>query len=253
MLTLELAILSERGGRAYNEDACGYWRSERQICCVLADGAGGHGGGDVASRLAVKELLAGFAAAPSDNGSELSRLVRTTNQAVLDGHVSGTAQADMHTTIVSLVIDLVDGRAHWAHAGDSRLYWFRGRRMIERTRDHSLVESLVDAGVILDDQTRDHPERSVLLSALGNDDEELELASSRSSRIVAGGDVFLLCSDGVWEHIPDLNLEQLLAQAKTPQDWLASIESAIQDVTIGRHSHDNYTALALWLDGAPDV
>ena len=93
----------------------------------------------------------------------------------------------------------------------------------------------------------------MLLSALGNDDEELELASSRSSRIVAGGDVFLLCSDGVWEHIPDLNLEQLLAQAKTPQDWLASIESAIQDVTIGRHSHDNYTALALWLDGAPDV
>ena len=83
----------------------------------------------------------------------------------------------MHTTIVSLVIDLVDGRAHWAHAGDSRLYWFRGRRMIERTRDHSLVESLVDAGVIRDDQTRDHPERSVLLSALGNDDEELELAS----------------------------------------------------------------------------
>ena len=253
MLTLELAILSERGGRTYNEDACGYWRAERQICCVLADGAGGHGGGDVASRLAVKELLGGFAATPSASGSELLRLVRLTNQAVLDGHVAGTAQQDMRTTIVCLVLDLIDGRAHWAHAGDSRLYWFRSGRLVERTRDHSLVESLVDAGVIRDDQTRAHPERSVLLSALGSDDEELELGSSRSSRVVAAGDVFLLCSDGVWEHIPDHDMERLLAQARSPQNWLAAIESEIQDATQSRHSHDNYTALALWLDGTPDV
>ena len=89
----------------------------------------------------------------------------------------------------------------------------------ERTRDHSYVESLVDAGVIREDQARGHPERSVLLSALGKQDDELELSASRSSRIVAGGDVFLLCSDGVWEHLTDQLLEQLLGQASSAQQW----------------------------------
>ena len=54
MLALEVALLSDRGGRSYNEDACGHWHSGRHLCCVLADGAGGHGGGDIASRLAVE-------------------------------------------------------------------------------------------------------------------------------------------------------------------------------------------------------
>ena len=253
MLTLEVAILSERGGRKYNEDACGYWSSERQVCCVLADGAGGHGGGDVASRLAVRSLLAGFAAAPSASGSELSRLMRQTNQAVLDGRIAGGVQQDMHTTIVCLVIDFFDGRADWAHSGDSRLYWFRDRRLMERTRDHSFVESLVDAGVIREDETRAHPERSVLLSALGKEDDELELTASLSSRVVSGGDVFLLCSDGVWEYLTDGLLEQLLAQATSPKKWLAAIEHAIREATRDLASHDNYTALTVWLGGAAEV
>ena len=180
MLSLEVAILSEPGGRKHNEDACGYWSSERQFCCVLADGAGGHGGGDVASRLAVESLLARFSETPSASGPELSQLVRQTNQAVLDGRTSGTILEQMHSTIVCLVIDFVDGRTDWVHSGDSRLYWFRDRRLVERTRDHSFVESLVDAGLIRPDETRGHPKRSVLRSALGNDDEELELGGSSS-------------------------------------------------------------------------
>ena len=252
MLALEIAILSEPGGRKYNEDACGYWSSERQLCCILADGAGGHGGGDIASRLAVQTLLSAFAQAPSASGSELTRLMRQTNQAVLDARVAGTAQQDMHTTVVCLVLDFVDGRADWVHSGDSRLYWFRARRLTERTRDHSYVESLVDAGVIREDQARGHPERSVLLSALGKQDDELELSASQSSRVVAGGDVFLLCSDGVWEYLTDELLERLLGQATSAQQWLAAIEQAILQVTAGLPTHDNYTALALWLSGELD-
>ncbi|MEO8859742.1 MAG: PP2C family serine/threonine-protein phosphatase [Burkholderiaceae bacterium] len=253
MLSLEIAILSEPGGRAYNEDACGYWSSERQFCCILADGAGGHGGGDIASRLAVQSLLTGFAAAPSASGPELSLLMRQTNQAVRDGRVAGTAQQDMHTTAVCLVIDFFDGRADWAHSGDSRLYWFRGARLVERTRDHSFVESLVDAGVLREEQTRSHPERSVLLSAFGKQDDELELSASLSSRVLDAGDVFLLCSDGVWEYLTDAQLEALLARARTAQEWLDSIEQAIRAATAGLASHDNYTALAVWLAGASEV
>ena len=68
MLSLEVALLSDRGGRKYNEDACGHWHSERYLCCVLADGAGGHGGGEVASRLAVQELIGRFSQAPAQDG-----------------------------------------------------------------------------------------------------------------------------------------------------------------------------------------
>jgi serine/threonine protein phosphatase PrpC len=253
MLSLEVAILSEPGGRKYNEDACGYWSSERQFCCVLADGAGGHGGGDVASRLAVENLLARFSRTPSASGSELSQLVRQTNQAVLDGRTSGTVLEHMHSTIVCLVIDFADGRTDWVHSGDSRLYWFRDRRLVERTRDHSFVESLVDAGLIRADETRSHPKRSVLRSALGNEDDELELGISGSSRIASGGDVFLLCSDGVWEYLADDTLESLLCNASTPDEWLAAIEKAIFDATSGLKSHDNYTALTIWLGGAAEV
>ncbi len=253
MLSLNIAILSQPGGRTRNEDACGYWSSERQVCCVLADGAGGHGGGDVASRLAVQTLLAGFARSPSASGAELALLLRQTNQAVLDGRIAGTAQQDMHTTAVCLVIDFVDGRADWAHSGDSRLYWFRGGRLVERTRDHSFVESLVHAGVLREEQTRGHPERSVLLSALGKEDDELMLSASPSSRVVAAGDVFLLCSDGVWDYLQDDVLEQLLAAATTPQQWLDAIEAAIRAATIKLATHDNYTALTVWLAGAAEV
>ncbi len=253
MLALEVAIMSEPGGRKYNEDACGYWSSERQFCCILADGAGGHGGGDIASRLAVQSLLSGFAQSPSASGPELTRLMRQTNQAVLDGRVAGTAQEDMHTTVVCLVIDFFDGRADWVHSGDSRLYWFRGARVMERTRDHSFVETLVDAGVIREDEIRTHPKRSVLLSALGKEDDELELSASTSSRVVNGGDVFLLCSDGVWEYLGDDLLEQLLTQAGSAEEWLAAIESAIRSATASLATHDNYTALTVWLTGEPDV
>jgi serine/threonine protein phosphatase PrpC len=118
---------------------------------------------------------------------------------------------------------------------------------MERTRDHSFVESLVDAGVIEEHETRDHPERSVLLSALGKQDDELELSASMSSRVVRASDVFLLCSDGIWEYLTDGVLEQLLAAAATPQAWLAAIKDTVLAATRQLASHDNYTAVAVWL------
>ena len=253
MLSLEIALLSEPGGRKYNEDACGHWHSERHLCCVLADGAGGHGGGDIAARLAVQSMLQAFAAMPEADTPELLQLVRDTNRAVRDGRVPGTTRQDMHTTVVCLVIDYVAHRAEWAHAGDSRLYWFRGARVIDQTRDHSLVQSMVDAGMIRSDQMRTHPNRSELRSALGTRDDELEVSASDGACSVAAGDVFLLCSDGVWEYITEETLETSLHEAASPGDWLAVIESRIAEATRGKASHDNFTALTVWLTASPET
>jgi serine/threonine protein phosphatase PrpC len=246
MLALEVAILSERGGRPYNEDACGHWHSQDQLFCVVADGAGGHGGGEAAARLAVAHLLQNFAQRPTALGDDLHRLVRTANQAVREGRVPDTERAQMYSTVVCLVVDFAAHRAHWAHAGDSRLYWFRGGRIIDQTRDHSLVQSLVDAGLLAQDQTRTHPNRSELRSALGGEDHETEITDSGSAREVQAGDVFLLCTDGIWEYVTEDALEASLASARSPDDWLAAIEQAVMAATQHKRSHDNFTALSVW-------
>lgn len=251
MLYFNVAMLSKPGGRKCNEDACGHWSSKNRLCCVLADGAGGHGGGDTASRLAVTSLLTGFSKAQGMTELELLALVRGVNDVVIEARVPGSVQQDMHSTIVCLVIDAVQESAVWAHCGDSRVYWFRGDRMIERSHDHSIVQSLVDAGLLQESETRSHPKRSHLYSALGKQTHELEVSASKSSRQVLSGDKFLLCSDGVWEYLTDDLLEQTLQDSDTPKSWLNEIERQINTAAQGLSSHDNFTALTVWVGMTP--
>ena len=250
MLSLEVALLTDRGGRNYNEDACGHWHSERQLCCVLADGAGGHGGGDIASRLAVQAMVSRLSSRPTRDGEALAEALRETNAMLRHQREPGTPRQDMHSTAVCLVIDFIDHRAHWAHAGDSRLYWFRGGRLLQRTRDHSLVQALVDAGVLTEAQMQDHPKRSELRSALGLAPEQLVVTCGDGSGPVQAGDVFMLCTDGLWEHLDDTVLAHSLADAATPRAWLDRLASAVATATRDKASHDNYTALVVWARNA---
>jgi serine/threonine protein phosphatase PrpC len=250
MLALEVALLSDRGGRKYNEDAAGHWHSQRQLCCVLADGAGGHGGGDIASRLAVSELIGRFSEDPSERGSDLAQLLRQTNRALIAQRVPGTPRQDMHSTAVALVIDFVGHRAHWAHAGDSRLYWFRDGRLLTRTQDHSLVQALVDSGAISADQMRTHPRRSELRSALGLADDMLEVSAGDGTTDVQPGDVFMLCTDGLWEYVDDAALERLLGSSPTPGRWLELLDAEVRRNAAHKASHDNFSALVVWTGAA---
>lgn len=251
MLALEVALLSDRGGRKYNEDACGHWHSGRHLCCVLADGAGGHGGGDIASRLAVQELIARFSQQPSERAAELERLLRVTNDVLISERVPGTAKQDMHSTVVCLVVDFVQHTAHWAHSGDSRMYWFRDGRVLDRTRDHSLVQGLVDSGVLTLEQIRTHPKRSELRSALGLAPEILEVSAREAAQDVQAGDVFLLCTDGLWEYLDDAVLESTLAAAPNPGAWIGELATAVREAAAHKTSHDNFSALTVWTRAAP--
>ena len=247
-----LAILSRAGGRTYNEDACGHWHSDQHLCCVLADGAGGHGGGDVAAKLAVVHMIGQFSAAPLSQQGEVRELLQETNGVVISHREDAPAQANMHTTVVSLFIDFQTDQAVWGHAGDSRLYVFRQGQLRQRTVDHSLVQSLVDAGMLQPHEVACHPRRSELLSALGVEPGDLSIGTSVEPWGVQTGDAFLLCSDGLWEYVSDDQLCASLSEASSPTDWLARLEQQVlaQAATLHKSTHDNYSGIAVWI-GSP--
>ncbi len=246
-MQMELATLSRRGGRNYNEDACGHWHSDRHLCCVVADGAGGHGGGDKASKIAVQFILGGFAAQPESSGDAIKRIIVDTNRSIIQHRADDRALQNMHSTVVALFIDLEARVGAWGHCGDSRLYVFRGGRIAARTKDHSLVQSLVDGGMLAPEGMRSHPQRSELLSALGVGEEDLTVSVSPQPWSVEPGDVFLLCTDGLWEYVEDAQLEAALAAAASPLAWLHELEKNVLHGAAHKPRHDNFTALAVWV------
>ncbi len=249
MPQIELAILSRQGGRAYNEDACGHWHSERRLCCVVADGAGGHGGGDIASKLVVSHIIGQVSAAPLARADEVHDLLLDTNAQVRRHQADGDRTRDMHSTVVALFVDLTCQEALWGHAGDSRLYLFRDGLMLAHTRDHSVVQTMVDAGLLSPEQVRTHPRRSELESALGSRPEDLRVATAARPWLLQPHDVFLLCTDGLWEYVDEAEMCASLSRAADPGAWLAQLEALVlQHVAeSGKTSHDNFSAIAVWV------
>lgn len=243
-MEIEIVTLSKPGGRACNEDVVGLWNDGRFVACLVADGAGGHGGGDVAAATARSSVLGSFAASPGLDADRLRDLLVEANRAVVARQAEGGRLAAMRSTVVLAAIDLRDHQLAWTHSGDSRAYLFRGGALLARTVDHSLVQQLVAGGMIDEERARVHPQRNLLLSALGAADGALEIDVSERMPL-AEGDVLLLCSDGVWEVLGDEWLRETLRASRTPGQWVERIDAEIE--ARAGPGHDNYTAVALWL------
>jgi protein phosphatase len=180
---------------------------------VVADGMGGHAGGDVASSLAIGEL------APLDaesHGSDaLQRLresIMRAHQELLDRVHEEPELTGMGTTITALL--RTGGRLALAHIGDSRAYLLRDDELIQITRDHTFVQTLVDEGRLTADEAEQHPQRSVLMRVLSDvvDDVEPDL-SMREART---GDRYLLCSDGLSGVVSQDTLSETLNAGADP-------------------------------------
>jgi len=247
-MTVELAILSRQGGRERNEDACGHWHSDDFLCCVVADGAGGHGGGDVAARTAVQHVIASCSRQPLVTPAAMEAQLRATNEEVIRHRADSEEVRDMHTTVVVLSVDLRHQTALWGHVGDSRLYLFRQGDLLERTRDHSVVQEMADSGMIEAWEMRGHPKRSALYSALGAAPSEIRVSSSPQATALQPGDVLLLCTDGLWEYCEDEDLRNTLARSASAVAWLAQLEALVlaQAAAAGSIHHDNFSAIAVW-------
>ncbi|MBS0424885.1 MAG: serine/threonine-protein phosphatase [Proteobacteria bacterium] len=246
---LEIAKLSKIGKRKVNEDACDYWLTSNLACCVLSDGLGGHFGGDVASQLVVSSAHDRFHQQPECSARAIELLLDTADDAIVRKQQKNKELKEMRATAVILIVDAANRRATWGHIGDSRLYCFRKGRIILQTRDHSISQSMVDAGYLRHEELRASPVRNQLYAALGNGDRsEAEILSAEFS--IQDEDVFLMCSDGLWECVDEREMERMLNLAPSASGWLAALEKQV--LLRGNQRQDNYSAIALWCKDSGD-
>lgn len=212
--------------RKLNEDAvleC----TDRGIWAV-ADGMGGHDAGEVASAMIV-DALARFTAGPGDRIEEAIAALEAVNDSlVMIGRSSGP-QRTIGSTVVGLVADDKQYRCFWV--GDSRGYRLRDGALVQLTRDHSLVQDLVDAGMIEAAEAEDHPNANVVTRAVGAA-ERLQVDTVGGE--LRGGDIFLLASDGLTRLVGKDELSAKLASSD-----LERAAEGLLDLALARGAPDN--------------
>ena len=244
---LDFSYESKVGEREVNEDTIGADVSGPWYCFLVCDGLGGHEKGEEASGIAVETALAVFrenagGAEPFDPESCLSEAFEAAQEEILKAQKEDVRYRDMKTTMVML---LTDGKSlHAGHIGDSRLYVFRGGKVIWQTEDHSVPQMLVRMGEIKKDQIRFHEDRNRLLRALGIewDKPQYEIAEPMDF----GKNIsVLLCTDGFWEWITEDRMEKLLKKARSAEEWLSAMEEEVARSGAGNNL-DNYSSIAIY-------
>lgn len=220
--------------RTQNEDSClvkpesGLW--------VVADGMGGHEAGNVASQMIVDTLMQlDKPARLSDYVTEIEKCIIDVNQRLLefseimlDGRMVGS-------TFVSLVIHGQIGICMWM--GDSRLYRYRANELNQISKDHSQVMELLEAGAITEEEAKQHPDANVITRAVGTSDElyiDLDIFDAKI------GDVYLLCSDGLYNALNESAIISVLQDKDTDQ-----IVSDLMSGALENGATDNVTVVAV--------
>jgi serine/threonine protein phosphatase PrpC len=214
-LKLDACIAQHLGDRQEQQDRIALI-AHRQIAgaclAVVADGMGGHTGGAMAAEQVIISSSSAFQSWGIDNDPR--EILRG---ALLEAHDMIRAsrylnEKDPHSTSVFFML-LPGRRCFWSHCGDSRLYAFRGRRMLFRTRDHSYVEHLIQKGRITRREAETHPNRNILLTSLGGKEtpriEFGDLEALNTS--IQDRDSFLLCSDGLWGYLQEQEMAEIIS------------------------------------------
>jgi PPM family protein phosphatase len=206
---------------------------------VVADGMGGHAAGDVASTLIV-ERLAGLDDRGDLRPEDIRRELIGANDDILSAARQDVSRSGMGSTVAGLALAWVAGSAHWVvfHVGDSRVYRLTGHEFVQLTTDHTEVAELIANGLLDPAHAALHPSRHILTRALGSEPEpEPDLLMLPPSP----GDVFLLCSDGLTQELPDGEIADVLrAKASPQQAATALVERAVE-----RGGRDNVSVVVV--------
>ncbi len=227
---VEVASLTDVGcQRENNEDSCLYWEpaSDEEFerkgrLAVIADGMGGHEGGQEASRMAVETVREVYDHAfRGDPQAALVESFVAAHARIQDFAEQHPAFHGMGTTCTALV--LRGRQLYFAHVGDSRLYLVRAARILRLTRDHSYVGRLVESGLVRAEDAEKHPQRHILTAALGAG-MNVAVEGAEQSVALQDGDDLLLCTDGLWSVVTEEELEMAVsgnarASGRIDNEW----------------------------------
>jgi protein phosphatase len=227
--------------RDSNEDAgCFLMPSDPSILAakgrltVVADGMGGHSGGEVASALAIETISRAYYAASEAPAESLRSAFEEANRRIYEESIADQRLSGMGTTCTALV--LYRNSAIAAHVGDSRLYLLREGELYLLTEDHSAVMEMVKLGIITVEQARHHEDKNVIVRALGTS-PSVEVSLWENPMAVRTGDQFLLCSDGLYDLVEDEAIRDLVL---TSPDTYSACENLI-DLAKRKGGFDNIT------------
>ncbi|HTI45899.1 MAG TPA: PP2C family serine/threonine-protein phosphatase [Casimicrobiaceae bacterium] len=233
---------SRKGSRKVNQDRIAYTYSRDTLLLVVADGMGGHAGGEIAAQIAVRLFIERF---QQEAKPILRNPLKFLQETMLRAHAALGSYANQfsmletpRTTCVAVIVQA--NHAYWAHVGDSRFYLFRQGALIGATKDHSKVQYLVDQGLIAADDVAVHPDRNKIFSCLGGlVDPVIDLSKRTALR---NGDVLVLCTDGLWSVMPHGEIATLLTSTpilKTAPQMLREAEQR------GGPDGDNLSAIVV--------
>lgn len=231
--------------RQTNEDSCIYFQPEeadvlkhKGSLLIVADGMGGHAGGEIASRMATEIVHRAYYQDEHLPLFALTASLRQANRRIYETALGDEALSGMGTTCTALVLQ--NGSAICAHVGDSRLYLARGHQLYLITEDHSQVREMFKQGLISAEEARYHPDKNVIFRALGSH-AEVEIPTWEES--VREGDRFILCSDGLHDLVENHEIEKAMI---THEPHIAC--KMLVDLAKERGGHDNITVAIVWLE-----
>ncbi|PKM57227.1 MAG: hypothetical protein CVU98_07140 [Firmicutes bacterium HGW-Firmicutes-3] len=232
--------LSGIGTRQVNEDSVGYTVNEGMFCGIVCDGLGGHAAGEVASRIVRNSILADFSDNPTIDENSIGQYIWNAQKKLVKEKYDNPVMKDMMTT-VSLIV--TDG-AHIlvGHVGDTRILLYGKKALLFRSKDHSIIQRMVENNEITETESLHHPDRNKLTRVIGMNWEidmfEIKKFSIHQNEI----DYAVLCSDGFWENFDEVELGKALYSSKDYGKLLNKIELRIAK---SKYFGDNYSALLI--------
>lgn len=239
---------SRLGNRKTNQDRMGVVETRNAIMLVVADGLGGHAGGDLAAETVVNCAIRLFNSAkrPIRNpGVFINEIFLRAQREVLS--LANACQPPLKAKSTCVISIIQEGFAYWGHLGDSRLYVIRGESVVNRTIDHSRVEDLYQRGLITEQEKATHPDKNLITRCIGSESRR-PLPTIAPVFPLQRGDAILLCSDGLWSPLSDQDIINGLQN----QNLNDAIEDLASDAEETSYPHsDNISVVGFrWLDNA---
>ncbi|MGN1202165.1 MAG: PP2C family protein-serine/threonine phosphatase [Eubacterium sp.] len=238
---IDYATISEIGDKEVNEDSVRVFVNQPYSTYgfVVADGLGGHGNGDIASSFVADCVGAAIENTDTFNGPFIDECFDTAQKMLMEEKYLKGLNSIKTTLVLLLVTNLT---VRWGHIGDSRLYYFRDGKIVKRTMDHSVPQMLALSGKIKEKDIRHHPERSVLLRAMGAEWDTPAYEIDERVLHIKKGDSFLLCTDGFWEWIDEKNMLKIVKKKLSAYDTLQEMTREVKLNGYG-HNMDNFSAI----------